>query len=368
MESLRSFLRNCIVRVVDVSVKDTGDVFGNNVVDYHVNKDVIIDAYNEHVNEDPSSRDDLQALTYEVVAWLRFAVKNIAPYHIYLAWYAARVLMMNGFAPVTFKDVRAMFWQCRTEFAKCFSKREDYMRVVHPSVEDIFYDNDHNVVVVWSIETHLYKVVSVANKLLSNAINDHNIAHTKWSPCDVPYGLHDYLYNGERNVYDFEDDASMYNLLYEYECFVNKEYINNEVLNGVQSLYDWRHYRPCENDVNKIKDVFYNCVKHDDEPVLNVTTIHFKNVTTYHNNKLDEFETRWQGNHWINNCRSSFCDHRRFVTIKLEYCGWTDFGKYNNIYKYIRVADNDVKVVYDRAIALLSEFMKKSEDMCQTMD
>lgn len=365
MESLRSFLRNCIVRVVDVSVKDTGDVFGDNVIDYHVNKDVIIDAYNEHVNEDPSSRDDLQALTYEVVAWLRFEVKNIAPYHIYLAWYAARALMMNGFAPVTFKDVRAMFWQCRTEFAKCFSKREDYMRVVHPSDEEIFYSNDKDL---WPFDTHMHKVVSVANKLLSNAINDHNIAHTKWLPCDVPYGLHNYLYNGERNVYDFDDDDSMYNKLYEYECFVNKEYINPKTIYGVQSLYDWRHYRPSENDVNKINDVFYNCVKHDDEPVLDVTTLRFKTATAYWNNKLDEFEDRWYGDYWMDKCFTHFRDHRRFVTIKLEYYGKTDFGEGNHIYKYIKVADDDAKVVYDRAIALLSEFMEASEELCQTMD
>jgi len=286
MEFLRKFLRDCIVRKVRDDVEDFGDVFGDNVLEYYVDKSVVDRTYDDLCNEDRREGDDLQALTYEVAKWLH-EYHDLKPYHVYLVWYAARALMMNGFTPVTEKQISATFKQCDTEFAKCFSHKRDYMELVHPNSE---YVKELHTNSRWitneelldgefdSIErdggVHVFKVCTIANKLLRWANTDYTLVHKKWIPSNVPYGLNNYLYNGEYNVQDCdEDNDTLYRMLYEYEMYVNNREVDvprcdDENRKVSYALYDWRHYKPAEDneEENEVNDVLYSCVQHDDEP------------------------------------------------------------------------------------------------------
>lgn len=291
MESLRKFLRECIVRKVKDDVEDFGDVFGDNVLEYYVDRDMIDKKYDELCKDRDNDKsrehhDDIHALMFEAVKWLH-ECHDLKPYHVYLAWYACRVLMLNGLTPVTVEQVTATFKQCDTEFAKCFSRKDDYMELVHPCSDyvkelhkDSMWISDDELLDGEFDSTercggvHVFKVRTVANKFLKCANTDYTLVHKKYIPSDVPYGLHDYLYNGEYIVQNNdEDDDTLYRMLYEYEMYVNNRVIDvprcdDDTHKVTYSLYDWRHYKPASDDEeeNEVNDVLYSCVQHDDEP------------------------------------------------------------------------------------------------------
>lgn len=303
---MRKCLRECIVRKVKDDVEDFGDVFGDNVLEYYVDKDMVDKKYSElckdRVNDKHKEHsDDIHALMFEAVKWLHF-YHDVKPYHVYLAWYACRVLMLNGLTPVTEEQVTATFKQCDTEFAKCFSRKNDYMELVHSSSE--YVKNLHKNS-GWISDTelidgefdsterrggvHVLKVRAIANKFLKCANTDYTLVHKKWLPSDVPYGLHDYLYNGEYNVQnDDEDDDTLYRMLYEYEMYVNNREIDvprcdDDIHKVTYTLYDWRHYKPAVDDEeeNEVNDVLYSCVQHDNEPKREVILKQEDDINNY---------------------------------------------------------------------------------------
>lgn len=352
MEFLRKFLRDCIVRKVKDDVQDFGDVFGDNVLAYYVDRSVVSRVYEDLCREDRRDSDDLQALTHEVAKWL-YNYGNLKPYHVYLVWYAARALLMNGFTPVSTEQIFATFKQCNTEFAKCFSRKDDYMEIVHPCSDyvkemyknaDIFdrerldLDSEQRC----GIE-HVLKVRSIANKLLRCANTEYILVHKKWLPSDVPYGLNDYLYNGEYNVQDCdEDDDTLYRMLYEYEMYVNNRDIDLPRLDQDNqkvsfALYDWRHFKPAEEDadIKEENDVFYNCVQHDDEPRRYVVL-----------KQEDD----------INNYIKEEKDYIYATTIKFIVSKKIDEYHYSNISCTMKLGEDEL----DKLAECVAEFMKAS--------
>ena len=340
MESMRKFLRECIVRKVKDDVEDFGDVFGNNVLEYYVDKDKIDKKYDElcedRKNDLFKHSDDIHALMFEAVKWLH-EYHDIKPYHVYLVWYACRVLMLNGLTPATNEQVTATYKQCDTEFAKCFSRKDDYMELVHPC-SDYVRKLHKNSMCVSDDElldgefdsteryggVHVLKVRAVANKILRCANTDYTLVHKKWLPSDVPYGLHDYLYNGEYNVQnDDEDDDTLYRMLYEYEMYVNNRNVdvprcddgNHKVS---YSLYDWRHYKPATDDEeeNEVNDVLYSCVQHDDEPKREITLYQEDDISNFVKHE-DDYMYRTTIKFVVSKKENNYTCINKHFTIKL---------------------------------------------------
>lgn len=279
-------MRDCIVRKVKDGVKDFGDVY-DDVIEYYVDKSKIDKKYKElqndrdnNLNKEHDDIDDVHALMFEAVKWLHDYKNKVEPYHVYIAWYACRILMLNGLTPVTVEQVFATFKQCMSEFAKCFSSKDDYMEVIHScsdyaeNVRKTLWGVDYDMLDCDYDDTerttgiHLFKVRAAANKFLKDANADFTLVHKKWIPSDVPYGLYDYLYNGEYNVPNDDDDDSIYDMLYEYEMYVNNRAIDkprceNDGYKVSFCLYDWRHYKPAnddeeDNEITPVNEDDYN--------------------------------------------------------------------------------------------------------------